>query len=87
MLPIFIIFIGLMYFLIIRPQSKRAKQHKALVTALGKGDEIVTGGGLLGKIVKVADNFVVVNIAESVDIRLQKSSVAMTLPKGTIKSL
>nr|WP_040297025.1 preprotein translocase subunit YajC [Alcanivorax hongdengensis] len=75
------------YFLLIRPQQKRAKEHKNLIQALGKGDEVVTSGGILGKVVKVTDDFVVVEISNNLEIKLQKSSVQATLPKGTIKSI
>ena len=76
-----------MYFLLIRPQQKRAKEHKNLVESLSKGDEVVTSGGILGKITKVTDDFVVVEISNNLEIKLQKGSVQATLPKGTIKSV
>ena len=87
MLPMLIILVAFMYFLVIRPQSKRAKEHRALVGNLKKGDEVVTSGGLMGKIVKIAENFIVVEVAESVELRLQKNAVTASMPKGTIKSL
>jgi preprotein translocase subunit YajC len=84
-LPLIIIFV-IFYFLLIRPQMKRAKEHKNLVANLNAGDEIVTNGGLLGKITKVGESFVTVELAENVRIRIQKHAVASVMPKGTIKS-
>ncbi|RUO28085.1 preprotein translocase subunit YajC [Aliidiomarina sedimenti] len=77
------------YFMIYRPQSKRVKEHKNLVQALGKGDEVLIQGGLVGRIVKVSDDndFMVVEVAEGVEMTVQKSAVAAVLPKGTIKTL
>ncbi len=80
-------FVIIFYFLLIRPQSKRRKEHEALVSGLGKGDEVVTAGGIVGQITKVENEFVKVQIAEGLEMRVQKSSVGATLPKGTIKSL
>ncbi len=85
-LPLIILF-AVFYFMLIRPQLKQAKQHKQLVSGLGKGDEIVTNGGLLGKIKEVGDNFIVVEIAKETDVKIQKQSVAAVMPKGTIKTL
>lgn len=85
-----IMFVGfflIMYLLIWRPQSQRAKEHRELVESLAKGDEVITNGGLLGKVVKVKDDFVVLAIAEEVNITCQKSAIATSLPKGTLKSL
>jgi len=84
-LPLIIIFI-IFYFLLIRPQMKRAKEHRKLVEALSVGDEVVTNGGLLGKITKVGESFVTVELADNVQVRLQKHAVASVMPKGTIKS-
>ena len=84
-LPLIIIFV-IFYFLLIRPQMKRAKEHKALVSALSKGDEVVTNGGLLGKITDVGESFVTIEMAQGVEIKVQKHAVANVLPKGTIKS-
>jgi preprotein translocase subunit YajC len=79
------------YFLMIRPQMKRQKEHKALLAGLAKGDEVISAGGLLGKVSKVADNYVTVEVAEladkPVEILMQKSAVSAVLPKGTIKAL
>ena len=86
LLPMFLILFLLMYFIIIRPQSKRAKQQRQLLSSIKEGDEIMTNGGFLGRVVKVADTFVIVNLAKDVDVHLQKGAIARTLPKGTIKS-
>ena len=85
-LPIILMFVVL-YFMMIRPQMKKAKEHKALLEALSKGDEVVTGGGMAGRITKVGDDFVSVEIAEKVEIQIQKPSIAVVLPKGTLKNL
>ena len=85
MLPLVLMFV-LLYFLMIRPQSKRAKEHKSMLAALQKGDEVVTAGGTLGKVTKVGDNFVSVEIASNVEIQVQRSSITTMLPKGTIKN-
>lgn len=75
----------LFYFFLIRPQSKRHKQHKAMVSALQKGEEVVTTGGLLGKITQVGENFITLEISRDVIIHVQKNSVQAVMPKGTIK--
>jgi preprotein translocase subunit YajC len=85
MLPLVLMFV-LLYFLMIRPQSKRAKEHKAMLSGLQKGDEVVTAGGTLGRVTKVGDNFVSVEIAPNVEIQVQRSSITTLLPKGTVKS-
>ena len=85
-LPLIIMF-GIFYFLLIRPQQKKAKEHKSLVAALKKGDEIITNGGLLAKVTEVGDNFLTCNIAEKVEIKIQSHAVTTVLPKGTIKDL
>jgi preprotein translocase subunit YajC len=84
-LPIIFLFV-IFYFLLIRPQQKRAKEHKKMVEALSKGDEVVTNGGLLGRITKVGDNFVILEVADSLEVRVQRSAVAALMPKGTMKS-
>lgn len=86
LLPMILMFVVL-WFLMIRPQMKKAKDHKALIEALAKGDEIVTGGGLVGRITKVGDGYVNVEIAEGTEVIVQKPAVALVLPKGTLKSL
>ena len=75
------------YFFLIRPQMKQAKEHKQMVGSLAKGDEIVTTGGLLGRINKVGDNFLVLEIAKDIEVKVQKNAVSATLPKGTTKTL
>lgn len=84
-LPLILIFI-VFYFLLIRPQMKRAKEHKQLVAALAKGDEVVTNGGMLGKIAELNDSFVTLELAEGVHIKLQRHAIASVMPKGTMKS-
>jgi preprotein translocase subunit YajC len=76
-----------LWFIMVRPQMKRAKEHKALVEALQKGDEVVAAGGMVGKVTKIADAYVTLEIAESTEIVVQRSAVQTVLPKGTIKSL
>lgn len=85
-LPIILMFVVL-YFLMIRPQMKRQKEQKSMMDALGKGDEVVTAGGIVGKITKVGDAYVTIEIAEGTEIVAQKAAVSTLLPKGTIKSL
>ncbi|MBS9403717.1 preprotein translocase subunit YajC [Halomonas sp. TRM85114] len=82
-------FVAIFYFLLWRPQAKRAKQHKQLIASLSKGDEVVIGGGMLGRITKVSDDsdFLTMEIAEGTEISVQKAAVAQVLPKGTIKSI
>lgn len=84
-LPLFIL-IAVFYVLILRPQQKRAKEQRAMIEALQKNDEVVTSGGLMGRVQKVDENSVNVEIAENVVVQLQKSSVQSVLPKGTIKN-
>ena len=84
MLPLILMFV-LLYFLMIRPQSKRAKEHRAMLAALQKGDEVVTAGGTLGKVTKVGDNFISLEIAPNVEVQVQKPLITTLLPKGTIK--
>lgn len=79
------IFFLIMYFMIIRPQSKRAKEHKKLIESLAKGDEVVTNGGLLGKITEVGESLIQMEISQGVLIKVQKSAVTMVMPKGTMK--
>lgn len=77
---------AVLYFLMIRPQMKRAKDHKTMVDALQKGDEVITAGGVLGRISKVAEGYVAVEVAPNVEIQVQRVAVQTVLPKGTIKS-
>jgi preprotein translocase subunit YajC len=86
LLPMILMFVVL-WFLMIRPQMKKAKEHKALLAGLAKGDEVVTGGGLLGKVTKVADSYITVEIAAGTEVVVQKPSITLVLPKGTMKSL
>lgn len=79
-----ILIIVIFWFLLIRPQMKRNKEHRELVSSLSAGDEIVTAGGMLGRITQVGDSFVTVKLADSVEVKLQKHSVAQVVPKGTI---
>lgn len=83
--PLIVIFV-LFYFLLIRPQMKRAKDHRKMVEALAKNDEVVTSGGLLGKVVDVGESFLTVEIAEGVRVKVQKNAVTSLVPKGTTKS-
>jgi preprotein translocase subunit YajC len=74
------------YFFLIRPQSKRAKEHRLMVESLAKGDEIINSGGLSGKITQVGDNFVLVEIAQGIEVKIEKIMIAKVLPKGTLKN-
>lgn len=85
-LPLIVIFI-IFYFLLIRPQMKRSKEHRKLVEQLSTGDEVVTNGGLLGRITRVDESFVTVEFADKVRIKVQKQAIASVMPKGTIKAL
>jgi preprotein translocase subunit YajC len=85
LLPLVLMFV-LLYFLMIRPQAKKAKEHKNMVAALQKGDEVVTGGGVLGKVAKVGDQYLSIEVAPNVEIQVQRFSVQLVLPKGTIKN-
>ena len=82
-----VVFIAIFYFLLWRPQQKRAKEHRELVAALGKGDEIVTGGGLAGVVTKVTDDYVMVEVSAGNEVIVQRQAVATTLPKGTLKDV
>ena len=81
-----IILIGVMYFLMIRPQMKRAKEHKGMLDKLSKGDEVITSGGIAGVITDIGENFITVEVADNVRLRVQKAAVGNVLPKGTLKS-
>ena len=85
-LPIILMFV-LLYFLMIRPQMKRAKETKAMVEALQKGDEVITAGGVIGRITRIGDTYIGLEIAPNVEITVQKAAVQALLPKGSIKSL
>ncbi len=84
-LPLIVIF-AVFYFMLIRPQMKRSKEHRQLVSQLSKGDEVITNGGLLGRITNVSDSFVTLELADNIIIKLQRQAVANVMPKGTIKS-
>ena len=86
MLPIILMFVVL-YFLMIRPQMKRAKEQKTMIDALQKGDEVVAAGGVLGRISKISENYITLQIASNVEIQVQRPAVQVLLPKGTIKSI
>lgn len=79
--------VAVFYFLVLRPQSKRAKEHKEMVTALQRGDEVVTVGGELGRVSKVFEEYVAVELAENLEVTVQKVAIQSVLPKGTIKSI
>jgi len=85
---IFLVGFGLIfYFFMWRPQAKRAKAHKALVGGLAKGDEVITAGGIIGKVVRLTDDYVVLEVSEGTEMKFQKAHVAAELPKGTIKNI
>jgi preprotein translocase subunit YajC len=86
MLIMMIVLFGLMYFMMIRPQMKRQKEHRQLLSGLAKGDEVVTNGGIAGRVDDVGDTFITVEIAPNVKIKVQKGAVQQVLPKGTLKS-
>ena len=82
LIVLFIVF----YFLLIRPQTKRVKEHQQMVNSLAKGDEVVTNGGLLGKITNLGDNFVLVELANNIEVKVQRQAIASVMPKGTMKN-
>ena len=84
MLPLVLMFVVL-YFVMIRPQMKKQKEHRAMIEAVAKGDEVVTAGGVLGKISKVGDNYLGLEVSNGVEIQIQRSAVVQVLPKGSIK--
>jgi preprotein translocase subunit YajC len=86
MLPLLLVFV-VFYFFLIRPQTKRQKEHKEMVSKLAAGDEVVTGGGVLGKVTEVGEQFVEVEIADGVRIKIQRHTIGAVMPKGTIKSV
>ena len=85
-LPLLLIFV-VFYFLLIRPQTKRAKEHKSMVAALEVGAEVVTNGGILGKVTEVSEQFLTIEVAQGVNVKVQRHAVAQVLPKGTLKSV
>lgn len=82
-----LVLIAVMYFLIFRPQAKRAKEHRAMLDKLSKGDEVLTNGGIAGTVTDIGDSFVTVEVAANVRIRVQRGAIANVLPKGTLKSV
>ena len=82
----FIPLLLIMYFLMIRPQMKRQKEHRAMLDKLGKGDEVLTNGGIAGTVTDIGENFITVEIASGVQVRIQKGTIANVLPKGTLKA-
>src|SRR5450830_1399911 len=84
MLPLVLMFVVL-YFVMIRPQMKRQKEHKAMIEALAKGDEVVTAGGVIGKIAKLGDNFVHLEVASGVELQVQRGAITQVLPRGSLK--
>ncbi len=82
-----VLMFGVLYFLMIRPQMKRAKEHKAMIEALQKGDEVISGGGILGRVSKLNENYVTLEVAQGVEMTLQRSAIQVVLPKGTIKNI
>ena len=84
MLPLVLMFVVL-YFVMIRPQMKKAKEHKAMIEALAKGDEVATAGGMLGKVVKLGEGLISLEVASGVEIQIQRSAVIQVLPKGSLK--
>ena len=85
MLPLLLMF-AVLYFVMIRPQMKKQKEHRAMIDALAKGDEIVTAGGLLGKVSKIGDAYIGIELASGVEVQMQRQAVVQVLPKGTIKA-
>jgi preprotein translocase subunit YajC len=82
-----VLMFGVLYFMMIRPQMKRAKEHKVMVEALQKGDEVVSGGGILGRVTKLNESYVTLEVAQGVEMVLQRSAIQVVLPKGTIKNI
>ena len=84
MLPLVLMFVVL-YFVMIRPQMKKQKEHRAMIEALAKGDEVVTAGGMLGKVTRLSDGYISVEVSSGVEVQMQRSAVVQVLPKGTVK--
>ena len=82
-----VLMFAVLYFLMIRPQMKRAKEHKTMIEALQKGDEVVAAGGMLGRVNKISDNYVTLEIADNVQVQVQRPAVQLVLPKGTLKNI
>jgi preprotein translocase subunit YajC len=86
-LILIVLMFGVLYFLMIRPQMKRAKEHKSLIEGLQKGDEVITVGGMLGRISRISDNYVTLEVSSGVEIQVQRPAVQLVLPKGTLKNI
>jgi preprotein translocase subunit YajC len=86
-IPFLILMFVVFYFLLIRPQTKRAKEHRALIAALEVGAEVATNGGILGKVTELGEQYLTLEIADGVNVKVQRATVAQVLPKGTLKSL
>src|SRR5512146_410621 len=84
---IIVLMFGVLYFLMIRPQMKRTKEHKTMIDALQKGDEVVTSGGILGRVSKLNENYVTLEVSNNVEIQIQRPAVQLVLPKGTLKNI
>ena len=84
MLPLILMFVVL-YFVMIRPQMKRQKEHRAMIDAIAKGDEVATAGGIIGRVTRLSEGFLHIEIASGVEVQVQRSAVAQVLPKGTVK--
>ncbi len=82
-----VLMFGVLYFMMIRPQMKRAKEHKAMIEALQKGDEVISGGGILGRVTKINESYATLEVAQGVEMVLQRSAIQVVLPKGTIKNI
>lgn len=82
-----VLMFAVLYFLMIRPQMKRAKEHKAMIDALQKGDEVITTGGILGRITKISEGYVTLEIANGIEVQVQRPAVQIVLPKGTLKTI
>ena len=85
-LILMLVFFGVFYFIVLRPQMKRAKEHRQLLAQLSKGDEVVAAGGLLGRVTEIGDAFVTLELADNVEIKVQKAAISAVLPKGSLKS-
>lgn len=79
-------FVLVFYFILLRPQQKRAKEHRNMISAITKGDEVITNGGLLGKVIQIGEQFLTLSIADNIEIKVQKSAISAVVPKGTMKS-
>ncbi|OGA22946.1 MAG: preprotein translocase subunit YajC [Betaproteobacteria bacterium RIFCSPLOWO2_02_FULL_67_26] len=86
-LVLIVLMFAVLYFLMIRPQMKRAKEHKGMIDALQKGDEVVAAGGMLGRISRLNENYVTLEVSDKVEVQIQRPSVQLVLPKGTIKNI